>query len=184
MTGGQGVAGSNPAVPTQVRRLIQIPESAFWRAGDQDRMLRPILALLDRGSSESVPGMTLVDSGLTAPAGSGDVPGVLVDGAPAGQRQRRSAGGKTGSRAAIAMAVTRVRPRGCPGSRCGIVQGRPEPAKAVCCRRTTAPVELPAKRTHEEDLDRTCPAEMMAAIESRDERSRAGTQVTKVATDA
>ena len=34
-----------------------------------------------------------------------------------------------------------VQPRGCPCSRCGIIQGRSEPVKAVCCRRATASVE-------------------------------------------
>src|SRR5215813_3393352 len=37
VTGGQGVAGSNPAAPTQVRRLIRNSESAFWAFWDQDR---------------------------------------------------------------------------------------------------------------------------------------------------
>src|SRR5262245_14600696 len=37
VTGGQGVAGSNPAVPTQVRRLIRNSESAFWAFWDQDQ---------------------------------------------------------------------------------------------------------------------------------------------------
>jgi hypothetical protein len=43
--------------------------------------------------------------------------------------------------------------QGCPCSRCGIVQGRPEPVKAVCARRTTAPGELVGERTREDDLD-------------------------------
>jgi hypothetical protein len=57
---------------------------------------------------------------------------------------------------------------GCPCSRCGIVQGRSGPVKAVCDRRATAPVELPGKRTREDGLDRTCPDQEMAAIRSRD----------------
>jgi hypothetical protein len=55
---------------------------------------------------------------------------------------------------------------GCPCPRCGIVQGRAEPVKAVCGRRTTAPVNLPGERTREDDLDRTCPAKEVAAIGS------------------
>jgi hypothetical protein len=39
-SGGQGVAGSNPAVPTQVRRLIRSLGWAFCRPGDQDRRPR------------------------------------------------------------------------------------------------------------------------------------------------
>jgi hypothetical protein len=35
-------------------------------------------------------------------------------------------------------------------------------------RRTTATVELPVERTREDDLDRTCPAKVMAAIGGRD----------------
>jgi hypothetical protein len=42
---------------------------------------------------------------------------------------------------------------GCPCSRCGIVQGRSEPVKAVCGRRATAPVELRGARTREDGLD-------------------------------
>jgi hypothetical protein len=41
----------------------------------------------------------------------------------------------------------------CPCSRCGIVQGRSEPVKAVYGRGTTAPVELPGGGTREDDLD-------------------------------
>ena len=58
-----------------------------------------------------------------------------------------------------------MRPR-CPCSRCGIVQGRSEPVKAVCDRRATAPAKLRSERTREDDLDRTCPAKVMAAIGS------------------
>jgi hypothetical protein len=36
-SGGQGVAGSNPAVPTQVGRLIRSLGWAFCGPGDQDR---------------------------------------------------------------------------------------------------------------------------------------------------
>jgi hypothetical protein len=43
--------------------------------------------------------------------------------------------------------------RGCPCSRCGIVQGRSEPVKAVCDRRPTAAVQLPGGGTREDDLD-------------------------------
>ncbi len=46
-----------------------------------------------------------------------------------------------------------AQPRGCPCSRCGIVQGRSEPVKAVCDRRATASVELPGGGTREDDLD-------------------------------
>ena len=49
-----------------------------------------------------------------------------------------------------------------------IVQSRSEPVKAVCDRRATASVNLPGERTHEDDLDRTCPAKEMAAIGSMD----------------
>jgi hypothetical protein len=59
---------------------------------------------------------------------------------------------------------------GCPCSRCGIVQGRSEPVKAVCDRRATAPVELPGERTREDDLDWIRPAKEVAAI-GRMERS-------------
>jgi hypothetical protein len=55
-----------------------------------------------------------------------------------------------------------------PCSRRRIVRARPEPVKAVCDRRATAPVELPGERTHEAVLDRTCPDQEMAAIGSRD----------------
>jgi hypothetical protein len=44
-------------------------------------------------------------------------------------------------------------------SRCGIVQDRAEPVKAVCGRRTTAPVKLPGERTREDDLDGTLPGQ-------------------------
>jgi hypothetical protein len=54
VTGGQGVAGSNPAVPTQVRRLIRSPGSAFCGSGDQDQGLRSLLTRLDRWSSDRV----------------------------------------------------------------------------------------------------------------------------------
>ena len=53
VTGGQGVAGSNPAVPTQVRRLTRCSGSAFGRLGDQDRRQRCLLPRLDRWSSLS-----------------------------------------------------------------------------------------------------------------------------------
>ena len=58
--------------------------------------------------------------------------------------------------------------RGVPAPAAGIVRGRSEPVKAVCDRRTTAPVELPGERTREDGLDRTCPDQEMAAIGSRD----------------
>ena len=45
---------------------------------------------------------------------------------------------------------------------------RPEPSRLVCDRRTTTPVELPGERTREDDLERTCPDQEMAAIGSRD----------------
>jgi hypothetical protein len=57
---------------------------------------------------------------------------------------------------------------GYPCSLCGIVQGRSEPVKAVCDRRTTAPVEVRGQRTREDDLDGTRPDQEMAAIGSRD----------------
>ena len=47
MAGGQGVAGSNPAVPTQIRKLIRDFRVGFLASGDQDRSLRSILAHLD-----------------------------------------------------------------------------------------------------------------------------------------
>ena len=50
----------------------------------------------------------------------------------------------------------------------GIVQGRSEPVKTVCDRRTTAPVKSPGERTCEDGLDRTCPDQAFAAIGSRD----------------
>jgi hypothetical protein len=50
----------------------------------------------------------------------------------------------------------------------GIVRGRSEPVKAVCDRRTTAPVKVASERTRKDDLDRTCPDQEMAAIGSRD----------------
>jgi len=58
--------------------------------------------------------------------------------------------------------------RGVPAPAAGIVRGRSEPVKAVCDRRATAAVELPGERTREDDLDRTCPDQEMAAIGSRD----------------
>ena len=59
-------------------------------------------------------------------------------------------------------------PVGVPAPTAGIVRGRPGPVKAVCDRRATAAVELPGERTREDDLDRTCPDLVMAAIGSRD----------------
>jgi hypothetical protein len=54
-------------------------------------------------------------------------------------------------------------------SRCQNCPGRSEPVKAVCARRATAPVELPGEPiSREDDLDRTCPDQEMAAIGSRD----------------
>ena len=47
--GGQGVAGSNPAVPTQVRRLIRKPESAFWCTWGPRSADGGVLALLAAG---------------------------------------------------------------------------------------------------------------------------------------
>src|SRR5262249_24372564 len=52
-SGGQGVAGSNPAVPTQVRRLIANPETAFWVFGTKIVCVAALVALLDRWSSEA-----------------------------------------------------------------------------------------------------------------------------------
>jgi hypothetical protein len=63
---------------------------------------------------------------------------------------------------------------GCPCSRCGILQGRTEPVKAVCERRTTAPVEPRGQRTREDGLDRTSPAKETAAIGSMDGSGQAG----------
>jgi hypothetical protein len=59
-----------------------------------------------------------------------------------------------------------------------IVRGRAEPVKAVCDRRTTAPVDLPGERTREDDLDRTCPDQEMAAIESKDTNGQDTAMVT------
>src|SRR5215469_4420999 len=50
-TGGQGVAGSNPAVPTQVRGQIRNLESAFWCTWGPRSTDGCVLALLDRWSS-------------------------------------------------------------------------------------------------------------------------------------
>jgi hypothetical protein len=44
--------------------------------------------------------------------------------------------------------------------------------KAVCDRGATAPVELSAECIREDDLYRTCPAKVMAAIENRDRSGR------------
>jgi hypothetical protein len=55
-----------------------------------------------------------------------------------------------------------------PAPAAGIVRGRSEPVKAVCDRRATASVKLPGERTREDDLDRTCPDQELAAIGSRD----------------
>ena len=49
VTGGQGVAGSNPAVPTQVRRLIPDPGSAFCRLGTKIEAHGSVLASLTAG---------------------------------------------------------------------------------------------------------------------------------------
>ena len=51
VTGGQGVAGSNPAVPTQVRRLIRSSGLAFLAFWTKIERLRSVVALLDRWSS-------------------------------------------------------------------------------------------------------------------------------------
>ena len=59
-------------------------------------------------------------------------------------------------------------PRIVPAPAARIVRGRSEPVKAVCDRRATAPVKLPGERTREDDLDRTCPDQEMAAIGSGD----------------
>jgi hypothetical protein len=40
--------------------------------------------------------------------------------------------------------------------------------KPVCDRRAAVAVELPGERTREDDLDRACPDQEMAAIGSRD----------------
>jgi hypothetical protein len=91
-------------------------------------------------------------------------------GANAGRRTRKA----RGFRAAVDLRLLSKPSRGgCPCSRCGIVQGRAEPVKAVCDRRTTAPVKLPSARTREDDLDRTCPAKEMAAIGSMDASGQA-----------
>ena len=81
--------------------------------------------------------------------------------APVGWRERRNSGRSTRSKF---HSSARVR----PCSRCRIVRGRPEPVKAVCDRRATAPVKLPGERTREDSLDRTCPDLELAAIGSRD----------------
>jgi hypothetical protein len=81
---------------------------------------------------------------------------------------------KHGTRAAIDLQKSLGSAVGCPCSRWPIVQGRSEPVKAVCDRRATAPVELPGERTHEDGLDRTCPAKVMAAIGSMDASGQAG----------
>jgi hypothetical protein len=60
---------------------------------------------------------------------------------------------------------------GRPAPAAGIFRGRSEPVKAVGDRRATASVELPGERTREDDLDRTCPAQELAAIGSRDTSS-------------
>jgi hypothetical protein len=55
LAGGQGVAGSNPAVPTQVRRLIRNSDRSYWRPlGPRSRILSS-LALLDGRSSAAAP---------------------------------------------------------------------------------------------------------------------------------
>jgi hypothetical protein len=76
--------------------------------------------------------------------------------------------------------VSAMRARGVPAPAAGIVRGRSEPVKAVCDRRATAPVELPGERTHEDDLDRTCPDQEMAAIGSRDTSGQDGMTLTVI----
>jgi hypothetical protein len=74
---------------------------------------------------------------------------------PLRRRQRRSAGAnvKRLSGPPLTDSSYRSSAAGCPCSRCGIVQGRSEPVKAVCDRRPTAAVELPGGGTREDDLD-------------------------------
>src|ERR1700729_2969307 len=80
---------------------------------------------------------------------------------PGGWREKREAGPLDIQQVSSAQT-------GVPAPAAGIVRGRSEPVKAVCARRATAPVELPGERTREDDLDRTCPDQEMAAIGSRD----------------
>ena len=87
---------------------------------------------------------------------------------PLRRRQRRATGAKYVDAGRLTYSKFHRRRRGVPAAAAGIVRGRSEPVKVVCDRRTTAPVELPGERTREDDLDRTCPDQEMAAIASRD----------------
>jgi hypothetical protein len=58
LTGGQGVAGSNPAVPTQVRRLIRTSDQVFGAlTGDQDRGYLPSCLLDGRSRGPRITGL-------------------------------------------------------------------------------------------------------------------------------
>jgi hypothetical protein len=54
-SGGQGVAGSNPAVPTQVRRLTRSSGPTLCPIGTKIERAGTLLALLDRWSRTAAP---------------------------------------------------------------------------------------------------------------------------------
>ena len=84
------------------------------------------------------------------------------------RRLRRSAGAKNPGLGPPGLRPVSSAQARRPCSRCRIVRCRAEPVKAVCDRRATAPAELPGGRTREDDLDRTSPAQEVAAIGTRD----------------